>query len=139
MIEQLNGTLEQVTDLLGKLYGIPGYVLVFISCIVVGYVFRVVKTFPNSAIPYVAILWGPVFNMVIADPNADDLPIRIWLVKNFLVGFIIAGGAWAFHNKLLKRVEDKIPFLKGWLVPDDDTGSWNKQDFADGQPTNPTK
>ena len=78
--------------------------------------------------------------MLIADPRADDFPIRIWLVKNFLVGVIIAGSAWTFHNRLLKRIEEKIPFLKGWLVPDSDTGRWNKADFKpDGQPLIPPK
>ena len=118
-MDKLDDILTQATELLSKLYGLPGGLLVLLSCLVVGYFLRIWKAFPNSAIPVVVVLWGPVFNMLIADPLADKLTIRIWLVKNFLVGVVIGGLAWLVHNKLLSRIEDKIPFLKGWLVPEE--------------------
>jgi len=134
MTDTLDNWLTEISDLLAKLYGVPGYVLVFLSCIAVGYILRIWRWFPNRAIPVVAILWGPLFNMLIADPLADRFSIRVWLVKNFLVGLLIGGGAFVFHNRVLKKLEDKLPFLKGWIVPDSDTGQFNKSDFTDGKP-----
>jgi hypothetical protein len=141
-MESLDNLLSKSVDLLGKLYGLPGALLVLLTCLVVGYVLRVWKAFPNAAIPVVVVLWGPVFNMLIADPKADTFPLRIWLVKNFLVGIVLGGAAWLVHNKGLKRIETMIPFLKGWLVPDNDTGQFNKSDFPDSTKTatsNPDK
>jgi hypothetical protein len=138
-IDWVDTILQQAVALLGKLYGLPGGLLVLVSCLTVGYALRMWKWFPNQGIPVVVVLWGPVFNMLIADPLADTFPIRIWLVKNFLVGVVIGGAAWLIHNKVLKRLEDKLPFLKGWLVPADDTGIYNKRDFPDGKPSTETK
>lgn len=141
-MEWLDTYLTEASDLLGKLYGIPGGVLVLISCLVIGYVLRVIRRFPNSAIPLVVILWGPVFNMLIADPKADTFPLRLWLVKNFLVGVVLGGVAWTIHNKALKKLEEKLPFLKGWLVPgstDTNPRAFVKSDFPDGQPLIPPK
>jgi len=112
MIDQLDTWLEQTSTILGKLYGVPGYVLVAITCIGVGYFLRGLKSFPNNAIPWVVVTWGCAFNMLIADPLADGFTIRIWLVKNFLVGTGIGIGAWLFHNHILSRIEDKIPFIR---------------------------
>jgi hypothetical protein len=111
MIDQLDTYLEHASTILGKLYGAPGYVLVLLTCLAIGYFLKGLKRFPNDAIPWVVVIWGCAFNMLIADPLADGFTIRIWLCKNFLVGIGIGVGAWVFHNQILARIEDKIPFL----------------------------
>ena len=112
MIDQLDTVLEEAGNLLGRLYGAPGYVLVALTCLGVGYFLKVLRTFPNSAIPWVVVTWGCAFNMLIADPLADGFTIRIWLVKNFLVGTSIGIGVWVLHNQIIARFEDKIPFIR---------------------------
>ena len=111
MIEQIDQFITQIVEVLSRLYGLPSYAVVFISCLAVGYVLKLSKKFPNDAIPVVAILWGAAFLPLIADPAADATPWRIWFGKNFLIGLVIGALAWAFHNKILSRFEDKIPFL----------------------------
>lgn len=115
-MENIDKYLTQISDLLGRLYSLPCYVLVFLSCIAVGYAMRLWKKFPNEAIPIVAILWGAAFLPLVADPANDSLPWRIWFVKNFLIGLIIGVIAWVFHNKILSKVEGKIPFLGSMLT-----------------------
>jgi hypothetical protein len=110
-MEQLNDTITQIVEMLGKLYGLPAFGLVFIVCLAVGYGLRLWKKFPNDGIPLAVILCGPVFLPLIADPAADSIPWRIWFFKNFLIGLIVGVAAWVAHNKLLSKFEDKIPFL----------------------------
>ena len=101
----MEGWLESAQAWLSKLYGLPGGMLVLISCIAFGYLLKFVpkQWFPNQGIPLAVILWGCTFNMLIADPRADSLPIRIWVVKNLLIGLIIGVAAWMVHNKIIKR------------------------------------
>lgn len=84
----MNETIETVTTSLGKLYGLPGYGLVALFCVMAGFCLRAIKRFPNEGIPLALVLLGMVLNSVIADPASDNLPFRIWLVKNVLVGGI---------------------------------------------------
>ena len=101
----IEGWLESAQTWLSKLYGLPGSVLVLVSCIFFGYVLKLLpkRWFPNAGIPVAVILWGCAFNMLMADPCADALPIRVWIVKNFLIGLIIGVAAWLVHNKIIKR------------------------------------
>lgn len=108
MIESLNTWLEQIVTVLSKLYGLPGYALVFLFCIVAGYVVKALPNIPNNVIPWMLVGIGPVLNMLIADTRADDFPIRIWIVKNFVIGFLISGAALWFHRKYLKPMEERL-------------------------------
>lgn len=119
-IWNIEGWLESAQSILSKLYGLPGGVLVLLSCIAVGYVLRLWKWFPDKAIPVVAIIWGPIFNTLLADPKSDDLPLRVWICKNVLVGLLIGVIAWVVHNKVIARFEDKIPFLGKQLAKMDE-------------------
>lgn len=118
-MDTINQVLTFVTDTLGKLYGLPGAVLCLIASIGLGWVLKGFKRFPNDAIPVVVVLAACVLNMVLADPRADTLPLRLWAAKNFTVGLIIGVVAWQLHHRWLRKIEDKIPFLKGWLSSGD--------------------
>lgn len=101
----------QLVDLLGMLYGVPGYVLVCLSCIVVGYMFKLYPKFPNDAIPAVCVLWGMILNPLIAvAPQVNTSP-RVWLVTHTLVGMIVGGAAWFLHSRVIKKFEHLIPVL----------------------------
>lgn len=124
-METINQILTFVTDTLGKLYGLPGAVLCLIASIGLGWVLKGFKRFPNDAIPAVVVLSACVLNMVLADPRSDTLPLRLWVAKNFTVGLIIGVVAWQLHHRWLRKIEDKIPFLKGWLASGDTTFTKN--------------
>ena len=91
---------------LNQLYGLPAIALVFLSCIVLGYVLKLVKGFPNDGIPLAVILWGAILLPLLTEYKPGGL--RIWLLKNILVGVIAGFIAWLFHNKILAKIEDKL-------------------------------
>lgn len=99
-------TLNSLLLWLDKIQGLSAVALVFFSCIVVGYVFRFIKSFPNNGIPVVVILWGALLMMFIADPRAASMPARVWTARNISVGLIIGTVAWISHKIILSRLED---------------------------------
>lgn len=114
--DSLEEMLRWVTDTLGKLYGLPGYVLVFLLCLVAGFVLKRSRWFPNDGIPLTVICLGGLVNSLIADPKADTLPLRIWVVKNVVVGLIIGFAAWQAHAQ-----RRKIPGLKRFFPESSDS------------------
>jgi len=105
----VTGLVKQIEDFLGTIYDLPGYMLVGLSCIVFGYCLRFLKKFPNDGIPLACMLWGMIFNPLIADERPTDASLRVWLVRHILMGLIIGAGAWLTHKYLLSRFEASIP------------------------------
>lgn len=107
MVEILNKFLLDISNLLGSLYGLPGFVSVYVFCLGFGFALKRTHWFPNDAIPLIVILWGSVWNALIAD-SRGELPIRVWIVKNIVFGAVIGFLAWLTHYN-----RRKIPLLKG--------------------------
>ena len=99
-------TINTALQYLDKIQGLSAVALVFLSCIVIGYVLRLIKSFPNEGIPVVVILWGALVMLFIADPRATTMPARVWTVRNILVGLIIGMAAWVSHKMVLSYLED---------------------------------
>lgn len=106
-MEQAEKTLDQIIQGLQKLEGLPAIGLVLLTCIVVGYVLRFVKAFPNNGIPVAVILWGGLLYPLLADDTVK-LPLRIWLVRNVALGLITGFVAWIVHRFVLKPFEPKL-------------------------------
>lgn len=109
-MDSIETLLDQAAKALNQLYGLPAGLLVLVSCIVVGYVLRLVKRFPNDGIPVVVILWGGAFLPLLADIESE-MPWRVWFVKNLLVGLTIGLAAWLLHNKVISKIEDRFAML----------------------------
>jgi hypothetical protein len=112
--------LDQVVDLLDRLNGLPAIALVLISCLALGYVLRLVRRFPNDAIPLAVILWGMAAMPLLSDFRTSGIQsLRIWLVRNVVLGLVVGFAAWAIHNRLLSAVEDwlatRFPIVKAIL------------------------
>jgi hypothetical protein len=105
----MNEWLDSAIAALNKLEGLPAAALVMGSCIVLGYVLRFIKAFPNDGIPVAVILWGSVAMSLVADARASSMTLRMWIVRNVLVGSVIGLLAWLLHKTLISRLED-------WLV-----------------------
>lgn len=109
--------LNDILSWLDKINGLSGVALTCLSCVVVGYVLRYIKPFPNDAIPVVVILWGAVVTLVIADPRATAVPARVWVMRNLCVGLVTGLIAWLLHYVVLSKIEDwivkKFPDLSG--------------------------
>lgn len=104
MMETLNDMLQW----LDRIQGLSAAVLVFFSCIVVGYCLRFIKRFPNNGIPLAVVLWGALMMLIIADPRANTMPARVWTMRNLGAGLIIGFLAWLMHRTLIKRLEEFI-------------------------------
>jgi len=101
-------SLEDLLGILDKVQGLSGAALICFSCIIVGYLLRFIRSFPNDGIPLVVILWGALFNLLLADPYVAGSSLRVWTVKNFLVGLIYGAIAWGVHYWALSKIEDYI-------------------------------
>lgn len=100
--------LDKLIAGLNSLYGLPAVGLVFGSCIVLGYVLRFIKKFPNDGIPVAVTLWGAVAMSLVADSRSSNMTLRIWVVRNVLVGMIIGLAAWIVHKTAISKLEDWI-------------------------------
>lgn len=98
--------IDQAIGWLNQLYGLPAAALVLISCLAVGYVLRFIKAFPNNGIPVAVVLWGAIAMTLVADSRATSMSLRVWIVRNVLVGLAIGFISWLIHNLLLSKVED---------------------------------
>lgn len=121
-------TIDQVISGLNSLYGLPAIGLVLGSCIVLGYVLRFIKKFPNDGIPVAVILWGAIAMSLVADSRATSMSLRVWVVRNIMVGMIVGLAAWILHKTLISRLED-------WLLRQ--VPSLGNTDFFRNKPPKP--
>ena len=121
-MQNIDEWINQVVDLLNKLYGLPGIALVALMCLLGGYALRLCKCFPNNGIPLVVVIFGAAILPLISDFRSSPLPLRVWLVRNILVGALIGLCTWLFHNSVIKKLENKIPWIRDLLArPPDET------------------
>ncbi len=89
-----------------SLIGAPAGLLIFILCIAMGYVWKMVRVLPNRFIPLVVMLTGAVlYPLLMWTKEGPPVPV---IVRNAILGFIVGFAAWLFHRLLLKRIEDKF-------------------------------
>lgn len=109
-------TIETIIDALNKIEGAPAIALVLLSCLAVGYALRFIRRFPNDGIPVAVILWGAAFMPLLSDFRTSGIQsLRVWIIRNLVVGLIVGFVAWLVHNLILSKVEDwissKVPAL----------------------------
>ena len=104
-------SLDSIDNLLHGLDAIQGLNavgLVCFSCIILGYILRFIKKFPNDGIPVAVILWGGFLMMFLADGKPTPMPERVWVVRNACIGLIIGFIAWMLHYWALSWIEEKL-------------------------------
>lgn len=115
--------MEQLTQYIAKLEAMTGLALVALTCLVLGYVLKLIPKFPNGAVPLVVVLAGMLLTPVIDEGKAANETVRVWLIDHILYGMIVGFCVWTFHAYILKRFEDKIPILGALLNGKNQTGS----------------
>jgi hypothetical protein len=110
--------MDFVSDLFSQLTALGPEMLVALIVIVLGYVLRFIPAVPNRFIPLACIVLGGILYPLLAPLPKADLAVRHPMTRLALIGILIGFLAWIGHNKFLKPIEDKVPFLKGLL--DDD-------------------
>lgn len=114
-IHRVNEWINELVEFLNHLYGLPGIALVALMCLLGGYFLKSQHWFPNQGIPTALVILGAALLPLISDFRDSPLPLRVWLVRNLVVGALVGLGTWAFHRLILKRIEDKIPWLGQFL------------------------
>ena len=86
------------------------------ACVILGYFFRAIPKFNNDYLWIVCGSAGAVIFPVLALPHramyGHDEGLIQWILRSIIMGLTLGLGAWAFHDKILKKYEDKIPLLK---------------------------
>ena len=89
------------------------------ACIAIGYFFRAMPKFPNDWMWTVCSGSGSFIFPILAYPHralyGHDEGLAQWLLRTVIMGLVLGMGAWGAHEKILSKVEDKIPILK-WIV-----------------------
>jgi len=101
-------SLEDFLKILDRIQGLSSIALVAFSCLVIGYILRFVKRFPNDAIPVVVVLWGAAAMMFVADGRPGTMKPHVWEARNVLIGLIVGAVCWAIHFIALRRLESWI-------------------------------
>jgi hypothetical protein len=110
--------MDFISDLFSQLTALGPEMLVALIVIVLGYVLRFIPAVPNRVIPLACIVLGGVLYPLLGPVPKPDAAIRHPMIRLALIGILIGFLAWIGHNKFLKPIEDKIPFLKGMLEED---------------------
>ena len=110
-MNQINEWLSDAVDILNKLNGAPSILLVAILCLMLGYILVYSRSFPNRAVPLVVIFAGAAIMPLMSDFKNSPYGLRVWLLRNIVVGAIIGALTWVLHSMLLIR----IPWLKAAL------------------------
>lgn len=109
----------------------PKVGLVFISCLVFGWVIKRAKWVHNSAIPGYVVLWGAVWLPALSDwPNSTAKTVTQFILLNLTIGFIVGGAATASHRWIVKPLLKKFGVSNG----DSDPEAFKKSDFTTSTP-----
>lgn len=131
----MNGNDANINDVITWLMSLGPEYLTIGLVLLVGYVFRLVKSVPNDAIPLLcvftgAITYGLLAPPAMADPRFHNPTTRLYIVGAFL-GFV----AWVAHNKFLKQFEDRFQWLSVLLSRGDNATAPSQSTAT----TNPVK
>ena len=111
--------MNELVKLNDQLMGAPAGVLVIFLSIALGYLLKGISVFQNRFIPLAVVIASTTLFMLLAPERDAATPLRIWLTRNFIIGFILGFVAWATHKLIFQHVEDKVPGLKQWISQDD--------------------
>jgi len=98
--------MQELIDSLDKILTLSNSAMVFGGCLVLGYVFRFIKKFPNDAIPIIVILNGAILMTLLADKREPVVTAHVWATRHMVAGAIIGFVAWMAHNTVISRIED---------------------------------
>jgi hypothetical protein len=107
--------LQIINDALTQLLKLTPEALLGLFIIACGYVLRGIKWLDNRWIPLVCCVLGGSLYPFIAKQASADPDLAHPYVRLVMIGFLIGLLAWVFHEKILSRIEDRIPGLRTWL------------------------
>lgn len=105
--------IDLVLAALSKLTNSPPPALLFIGLIALGYIFKIVPSFPNNWIPRVNLMVAIVLYPLICKADLEEtysmrIPWVGMIVRDEIVALTIFCASWLMHRVLLKRFVDKF-------------------------------
>lgn len=107
----------------------PAWFMVVAASIVIGYILKLWKLFPNQLIPVCVVPAAIAIEIALMWP-ARQQPLGSWFVRQGIVGMVLGFAAWVLHRAILHRFEDKFPWLKQAVQ---DSGFDSTPPFKPGQ------
>jgi|SRR3990167_5385402 len=126
--------MEYLNDAIKQLLALGPEALLICVVIALGYVLKRVPLIPNKTIPAACLLLGAGIYPLITSPGQAPPDIKFPIVREIMLGLLIGFIAWIIHNKLLKRIEERVPWLKGVLSGNGDTELVEKLKDAKHEP-----
>ena len=123
--------MNEITSYIKQAQNMPGWALAALFVIALGYVLRRIKSFPNDGIPAICLLVGAILTLLLAPPAPAEFKAFQWRLTNFIIGGVVGLLGWQLHAQILKRLEDKFPFLKNLLAGADETNPPTSNDNPD--------
>jgi hypothetical protein len=100
---------------LGFAVNLGSPLLTVLACIAAAYLFRSFRGFKNKNLWIVCGVAGIVAFPLLALQHRSvygaNESVYEWLFRGVTFGHFLGLGAWAFHDKILRRCEHKIPIL----------------------------
>lgn len=100
-IDQAKTWLDKIAAFNEYLNGAPLGVLLFGFAVGIGLLLRVWHQFPNRHIPAILIAFTILF-FCLGAPRGE-LVLRIWIIRNILIGAIIGIAAFFAHKFIIKK------------------------------------
>jgi hypothetical protein len=101
-------TVDGLTNWLLSLGAVPSTIFMIIG---IGYLLRAIPVFPTRWMWAACGLCGAVIFPIVAHYHTSA-ESWAYIAKTVCAGIWIGLGAWATHDKILSRFEDRIPVLK---------------------------
>lgn len=121
--------MNYIEELVNTLSKLGPEMFCIVACIAAGYVIRLIPVISNKWIPPVCILIAPCIYPFLTSfsrvsPDAVDPRMRI-----ILTGLVLGVMAFILHDKVIAKIEDKIPGFGKALKQSDDTKFLRKSDI----------
>ena len=111
----LKEIIDQISVCLKGAQSLQSWQWAAIFTLIFGYLCRKMpeRWLPNEAIPWMCIVVGALTTMYFAPPAPDDAYlVKVWRGVNMGIGIIVGFLVWLLHRFILKKIEDKFPWLK---------------------------
>lgn len=117
----MNIDFKQIELWVQDAYSWPSWAIAAALVLAFGYCLRAWVAFPNQAIPLVCLLMGGIFTELLAPGAPQSFDAHRWRALNFAIGAVVGLLAWLLHKYVLKKIEDKLPWVKDILGGIDDS------------------
>lgn len=103
-MDQIQPYLDKALKLNDTLLGLPALPLVFLACIVFGYVLKAIPFYSNRYIPLGVFAFGVLAYLLIT-----PIQSKVDFGRAIMLGMIAAGAGWFAHRRWVSKwIDDKL-------------------------------